>query len=135
MHVKVKNARKDYLQKISTQIVKNHDAFAVENLNVSALMKNHKLAQAIADISWHTFFTMIEYKAQWLGKQFVKIGRFVPTSKTCSSCGEKQIMPLSIRIFKCNSCGLVLDRDLNASINIRAAGHAVLKACGAPSIS
>lgn len=135
IHIDIRNSRHDFLQKVTTTIVKNHDGFALEDLTISGLMKNHKLAQSIADASWNTFISMIQYKAEWHGKPFVKIGKFVPTSKTCSTCGSKQEMPLNIRTFKCDNCGLVIDRDINASLNIRVAGHAMLKACGALGIS
>ena len=134
LHIKVKNSRKDSCHKVSTAIVKNHDAFVVEDLSISGLMKNHKLAQAIADISWYMLISMIEYKARWQGKSFVKIDKYEPTSKRCSSCGLKKPMPLHERTYNCSYCGLTMDRDLNASINIRAAGHVVL-ARGVISIS
>ncbi len=130
LHIKIKNCRKDVLHKASTDIVKNHDIIAVETLNISGMMQNHKLAQSIADVGWHYFQSMLEYKAKWQGKHFVKIPRFSPTSKTCSQCKAKQPMPLRIRTFDCAKCCAVIDRDLNASINILAAGHAVLLACG-----
>jgi putative transposase len=99
------------------------------------MIKNRRLSRSIADVSWHTFILMLEYKAQWSGKQFTKVKRFLPTSKTCSNCKTQQTMKLSERIYKCSACGLVLDRDLNASLNIQAAGHAVFNACGAISSS
>ena len=73
---------------------------------------------------------MLKYKAEWAGKHFVQIGGFVATSQTCSACGEKKPMPLDVRSYSCGNCGLVVDRDRNAGLNIRAAGLAVLNACG-----
>ncbi len=133
-HVKIKNARKDYLQKNSTQINKNHGGFAVEDLSTRNLMQNGKLALHIADASWYSFLSMIEYKALWAGKPFIKVSKNFPSSKSCSSCHAKQDMPLNVRTFKCESCGLEMDRDLNASLNLQAAGLAVL-ACGVISTS
>lgn len=130
LHVKVKNARKDFAHKASTAIVKNHDVIAVEDLNISGLVRNRCLSRAISDASWGMFLSMLEYKASWTGKHFVRIGRFEPSSKMCSGCGQQQPMPLSVRTYACGGCGLVLDRDLNASLNIRSAGLAVLNARG-----
>ena len=130
LHIKIKNCRKDVLHKASTDIVKNHDIIAVETLNISGMMQNHNLAQSIADVGWRSFQNMLEYKSKWQGKHFVKIPRFYPSSQTCSRCMAKQPMPLNIRTYNCAKCCAVIDRDLNASINILAAGHAVLLACG-----
>lgn len=129
LHIKVKNSRRDFAHKTSTAIVKNHDVIAVEDLNINDLVKNRHLSRAINDAGWGLFLEMLRYKASWAGKHFVRIGRFEPSSKTCSTCGEKKSLPLSIRTYECG-CGMVLDRDLNASLNIRAAGLAVLNACG-----
>ena len=134
LHQTIKNKRNDFLHKLSTSLVKNHDIIAVENLTVSGMIQNRNLAQSIADAGWSQFLSMLEYKSVWTGKHFVKIGRFVPTSKTCSSCNMQQDMPLCVRRYLCNDCGLDLDRDLNASINIRAAGLTVLNACGGSGI-
>jgi putative transposase len=129
-HIKIKNSRKDFLHKESTRIVKNHDVIAVESLNIGGMVKNHKLSQSITDASWNTFLSQLEYKAHWHGKHFVKIAPFSPSTKMCSSCKSQQPMPLNVRTYNCVTCGFVMDRDLNASINIRAAGLAVLNACG-----
>ena len=130
LHTFIKNKRSDYLHKVTTELVKNHDALVVEDLNVSGMIKNRKLSRAIADAGWHTFVSYLRYKAAWLGKSVISINRFLPTSKECSRCHKLQDMPLKVRTYSCSSCGLSLDRDLNASINIRAAGLVVLKACG-----
>ena len=84
------------------------------------MVKNHKLAQAISDVSWSTFVTMLEYKADWYGKNILRIGRFAPSSMTCSCCGNinKELMPKD-REWTCKVCGSVLDRDVNAAINIK----------------
>ena len=131
LHIDIKNARKDHHHKATTAIVKSHDAIAVESLHIRGMVKNHKLAQSISDASWGEFFRLLEYKCQWAGKEFVKVPRFFPSSQLCSSCGARQKMPLKVRIYMCKACGEALDRDLNASKNIQAAGHADLQARGA----
>lgn len=128
-HRSIKNKRKDFLHKVTTALIKSHDVFAVETLSISGMIRNRRLARSIADAGWAMFITFLNYKAGWTGKHLVKIGRFFPSSKQCSGCNEIQDMPLCVRRFACKSCGIDLDRDLNASINIRAAGLAVL-ACG-----
>jgi putative transposase len=130
LHVNVKNSRKDFAHKVSTAIVKNHDVIAVEDLNISGMVKNRHLSSAISDVGWGLFVNMLKYKTEWAGKHLVQTGRFEATSQLCSSCGTKKPMPLSDRTYVCDGCGMVLDRDLNASLNIRAAGLAVLNACG-----
>lgn len=131
VHEKVTNIRKDYLHKVSIEIVKNHDIISVENLAVKNIMKNHCLAQTMGDVSLGTFYTMLEYKANWNNRQFVKIDRFFPSSKTCSSCGWiNQDLTLSNREWTCKSCGAVHDRDVNAAKNILKEGINVLSGCG-----
>jgi putative transposase len=113
------NCRKYFLHNISTEIVRNFDLIVLEDLNVSGMLKNHKLAKSISDASWSTFVSMLEYKCNWYGKMLLKINRFYPSSKTCSNCGHKEDkMHLSIREWTCPSCDSKHDRDLNASINI-----------------
>lgn len=115
----ITNCRKYFLHNISTEIVRNFDLIVLEDLNVSGMVKNHKLAKSISDASWSTFVSMLEYKCNWYGKMLLKINRFYPSSKTCSNCGHKEDkMPLSIREWTCPSCDSKHDRDLNASINI-----------------
>ncbi len=127
IHEKITNIRKDYLHKISTEIVKNHDIICVEDLAVKNIMKNHKLAQAMSDVSLGMFYSMLEYKAEWNDKQFVKIGRFFPSSKMCSKCDWiNQDLNLSIREWICPSCGEYHDRDLNASKNILKQGLKII---------
>jgi putative transposase len=128
-HIKIANCRNDFAHKETTKIVKNHDIIVVEDLNIKGMVQNHCLALSISDAGWQDFVFKLQYKATWHEKLLVKIDRFEPSSKKCSSCGSKQDMPLHVRTYKCQ-CGLEMDRDLNASINIKAAGHAVLNACG-----
>lgn len=132
---KVRDTRKDFLHKTSNLIAKNYDGIFVEDLNIKGMMKNHCLAKSIGDVSWSEFNRQLEYKCKWSFKYYLKIGRFEPTSKTCSNCGCVQEMPLSKRIFNCQDCGISIDRDLNASLNIRniglnTLGHSGINACG-----
>ncbi len=122
-HERITNKRHDFLHKITHAITKQYDTIVVEDLNVAGMVRNHKLAQAINDVSWSTFETFLKYKSDWLGKNVVQIDRWYASSKTCSCCGhKKEEMLLSERIFHCTECGLIIDRDLNASINIRNSG-------------
>ena len=131
VYEKITNIRKDYLHKVSTEIVKNHDIISVEDLSVKNMMKNHKLAQSLSDVSLGMFYTMLEYKSKWNDKSFVKIDRFFPSSKTCSNCGWiKQDLNLSIREWTCPSCNEHHDRDLNASKNILKQGINILSGYG-----
>ena len=130
IHEKVTNIRKDYLHKVSTEIIKNHDVICIEDLAVKNMMKNHKLAQAFSDVSLGTFYTMLEYKANWNDKQIVKISRWYPSSKTCCECGWiNQDLNLKDRKWTCKSCNTIHNRDLNASINILKQGLKILS-CG-----
>ena len=127
VYEKITNVRKDYLHKVSTEIVKNHDIISVEDLAVKNIMKNHKLAQAMSDVSLGTFYSMLEHKCEWNDKQFVKIDRFFPSSKTCSNCGWiNQDLTLNIREWSCPSCGETHDRDFNASKNILKQGLKII---------
>lgn len=120
LHEKVANQRKDFLHKTSSELVKNHDSLAIEDLAVSNMIKNHKLAQSISDAGWSTFVTMLDYKAEWYGKNILKIGRFEPSSKLCSCCGNiNKELTLKDREWTCSGCSTLLDRDVNASINIK----------------
>ena len=119
-HEHIKNQRQDYLHKISKYLVDNYDTICIENLGVSNMVKNHNLARAISDMGWGEFRSMLEYKCEWYGKNLSIIGRFDPSSKTCSSCGSiNKELTLKDRNWKCNSCRTEHDRDINAAINIR----------------
>jgi putative transposase len=120
LHEKVVNKRKDFLHKTSTKLIRENQTICLEDLAVSNMVKNHNLAQAISDVSWSTFVTMLEYKADWYGKNILRIGRFAPSSKTCSCCGYiNKELTLKDREWTCPKCNSVLDRDVNASINIK----------------
>ena len=119
IYEKIANMRKDFLHKLSTELVKNHDIICLEDLASKNLMKNHKLAKAIGDASWFEFVRMLEYKADWYDKQVSKISRWYPSSQICSNCGfSSGKKPLHIREWTCSNCDSHHDRDINASINI-----------------
>lgn len=129
IHEAIANSRKDFLHKISTELVTEYDVICIEDLNVSGMMKNHCLSKAIQDASWSTFVSFLDYKCNWYGKTLVKIDRFYPSSKTCSNCGHKiELMGLNIRNWTCPECGVHHDRDINAAINILNKGFTDL--CG-----
>ncbi len=132
LHIRITNCRRDFLHKQSTVLTDNQGvrAICIENLSIAGMVKNRKLARAISDASWGTFYEFLKYKCEWRGKKFLKVDRFYPSSKLCSSCGNKQDMPLHVRVFDCTACGMKLDRDINASINIRSAGTSELISCG-----
>jgi putative transposase len=132
---KIRDARLDFLHKISNSIAKNYDGIVVEDLHIKGMLKNHNLAKSISDASWNELNRQLEYKCKWNSKYYIKVDRFFPSTKTCSRCGCVQKMPLSKRIFKCSNCGFIIDRDLNSSINLKimglnTLGHSGINACG-----
>ena len=129
-HEKVANIRYDYLQKVTTEIVKNHDIICIEDLAVINIMKNHHLAQAMSDVGLGMFYQMLEYKSNWNDKTISMVSRFFPSSKLCHHCGYKnKELTLSDRTWTCPDCGRELDRDGNASQNIKTEGLKILKSC------
>lgn len=120
LHEKVTNQRNDFQHKLSFRLVSENQAIALETLNVKGMQKNHHLAQAIGDSAWSSFVTKLEYKAEWSGKTILRIGQFEPSSKICHVCGyHKSDLTLKDREWICPDCKNVLDRDINAAINIK----------------
>jgi putative transposase len=120
VHSKIARCREDFLHKLSRKIVNENQVIAVENLNIKGMVKNHNLAKAISDVGWGMFCTMLKYKAESEGKQYIEIDRWFPSSKTCHVCLNRVgDLTLDIRAWTCQHCGTHHDRDVNAAINIR----------------
>jgi putative transposase len=118
-HARVSNIRKDALHKVTNYLCKNHAVIVIEDLNVSGMMQNHKLAKSIADCGFYEFKRQLEYKCKKFVAKLVLADRWYPSSKTCSNCGcKKESLLLSERVYECKHCGHVIDRDLNAAINL-----------------
>jgi putative transposase len=136
-HRKVRASRADFLHRTSARLVRDHDMIVIEDLAVQNMIRNRSLAKAISDCGWGGFRQMIEYKAAKAGRHLIVIGRWYPSSKTCSACGHLLAsLSLSTRTWQCPSCRTRHDRDINAAKNILAAGLAVAggnpgDACGA----
>lgn len=130
LHQHIADVRKDFLHKLSTKLIRENQTIALEDLAVKNMVKNRKLSRCISEQGWREFRTMLEYKAEWYGRELLIVDRFWPTSKTCSCCGRKKNLSLDMRKWTCE-CGATHDRDVNAAKNILAAGQAVPFACGA----
>jgi putative transposase len=131
VHARITDRRKDFLHKLTTRLVRDNQAVVIEDLSIRNMVRNHHLARAISDAAWRQLRAMLEYKCDWYGRDLVVIDRWYPSSRTCSGCGGMAAsLPLGVREWDRVHCGARHDRDINAAVNIRAAGLAVL-ACGA----
>ncbi|PTH89374.1 transposase [Streptomyces sp. A244] len=131
-HATVADARREFHHQLSTRLISENQGIAVEDLSVAGLART-KLAKSVHDAGWSSFVNMLEYKAARYGRTLVKIGRFTPTSQTCSTCGAVDgPKPLDVREWTCRACGTVHDRDTNAAINVKTAAGLAVSACGAP---
>jgi putative transposase len=135
-HAKVKNKRTDFAQKLSTKMIKNHDIFCIESLDISNLLtkSSRGLSRAISDAGWRGFLHCLKYKAEECGKHIVEAGKYFPSSQLCHICGHQKEMPLELREYECPNCGLKIDRDYNSAIVLKAAGMSVLKPVELPRI-
>ena len=120
LHEYIANQRRDFLHKVSSALIKTYDIICLEDLQIKNMIKNHKLAQAIADVSWSEFIRQLEYKALWYGKKVIKVDKWFASSQICNCCGSKFSITkdLSVREWECPNCHSILDRDINAVINI-----------------
>ncbi len=130
-HARVADARREFHHQLSTKLIRENQAVAVEDLAVKGLART-RLAKSVHDAGWSAFVSMLEYKAARYGRAFHRIGRFEPTSQVCSQCGAKDgPKPLNVRVWTCGACGAVLDRDINAAVNVAKAAGLAVSACGA----
>ncbi|MFY7804339.1 MAG: RNA-guided endonuclease InsQ/TnpB family protein [Limnoraphis robusta] len=132
LHKRSADIRKDTLHKLTTYLAKNHSQIVIEDLNVSGMMANRKLAKAIGDMGFYEFRRQLEYKSKLYGSELIVVSRWEPSTKRCSNCGHlKDSMLLSERVYQCENCGISLDRDLNAAKNLASmAGSLPVSACG-----
>ncbi|MCL5881231.1 MAG: transposase, partial [Candidatus Thermoplasmatota archaeon] len=120
IHQKIRDARTDFNHRVSTAIAKHYGTVVVEDLSIQGMQGNHHLAKSITDQGWYRFMTMLAYKLRWREAELIEIGRYEPSSKICSKCGNiRHDLKLWNRIYHCKVCGLSINRDLNAAINIR----------------
>ena len=130
-HARVADARRDFHHQLSTALIRDNQAVAVEDLAVNGLART-RLAKSVHDAGWSAFVGMLEYKARRYGREFHRVGRFTPTSQTCSACGVKDgPKPLHVRTWECRACGAWLDRDINAAVNVAQAAGLAVTACRA----
>lgn len=120
IHEKIANQRNDFLHKVSTQLIRENQTIVIEDLQVKNMKQNHKLAKAISEVSWAKFRRMLEYKAKWYGREIIVAPTNYASSQLCSNCGHKsnQTKDLSCRTYICPVCGMIMDRDINASKNL-----------------
>ena len=123
LHEKVMNHRNDFLNKLSTEIIKNHEIICIESLNTKGMLRNHKLAKIVSEVSWSSFVNKLQYRADWYGRELIKVDQWFPSGQICSWCGHKDgKKSLDIREWTCPLCSAHYDRDINASLNILAEG-------------
>jgi putative transposase len=128
LHENIKNKKQDFLHNITTKIINDNQVIVIEDLNIRGMLKNHKLAKSIQELGLYELRKQLEYKSNWYGRELVFVNRFYPSSKTCCECSWKDNdLTLGDREFICEDCGNVIDRDLNASINIKNEGIRILK--------
>lgn len=125
-HEKIANQRKDFTNKATTALVNENQVICAETLNVKGMVKNRRLAKSVADAAFGEILRQLAYKCEWRGRKFVQVSMWYPSSKTCSCCGHIQNMPLQKRTYRCPSCGMVMNRDLNAAKNILTEGLRML---------
>lgn len=133
-HRRVADIRRDAIHKLTTYLAKNHGTIVIEDLHVSGMLKNHRIASAIADSGFYEFRRQLEYKAERYGSKVIVADRFFPSTQLCSQCHHQQKMPLHVRTYKCQCCGFEADRDFNASVNLEnylsKAVSSTVSACG-----
>jgi putative transposase len=132
LHTRIKNLRNNFVQQLSSEMLKNHDIFCIETLDISNLLQEspREYSRAISDAGWRSFLHCLKYKAEECGKHIIEAGKYFPSSQICASCGHRQKMPLFVRQYDCPNCGIKNDRDYNSAIVLKAAGMSVLKARG-----
>ena len=127
IHEKIANQRLDFLHKLSTKLINENQVICLEDLQVKNMVKNRCLAKSISDASWSKFVELLKYKSDWYGRDLIQIDKFYPSSKTCSNCGNiKKDLTLKDREYNCPACGITIDRDYNASLNILEEGLRIL---------
>ncbi|MFE2046831.1 RNA-guided endonuclease InsQ/TnpB family protein, partial [Streptomyces sp. NPDC059477] len=131
VHARIADRRRDHLHKLTTRLVRENQTIVIEDLSVRNMVRNAGLARAISDAAWSELRSMLEYKAQWYGREVIAVDRWFPSSKLCSACGSlRDRLPLHVRTWTCGGCGTTHDRDVNAANNILAVGLTA-SVCGA----
>ena len=133
---KLNNIKEYYLHFITNQLLSENQTIVIENLNVRGMLKNHKLAKSIQELSLNRFKTMLIYKSEWYGREVIEVGKWFPSSKLCNCCGyKKNDLTLKDRTWKCPECGIIHDRDINAAINIKNEGYKIKIGLSSPELT